>query len=135
MENRFKESRKQAISENDPIKDIREEEEMDTQPKLSFFATLFSSEFMPQEKAMALLPYFLFLAFLGVIYIGNHNRSEAKIRLWTEGQKEVKELRWEYIGLQSKWMMATKQSQISSSVAPLGLKESTFPPYIIQIEK
>jgi hypothetical protein len=90
---------------------------------------------LPKEKALSLLPYFLFLAFLGVLYIANRHNAEAKTIRWTEGEKEVKELKWEYIGLQSQWMLATKQSQVALSARNLGLKESIVSPYIIEVEK
>jgi hypothetical protein len=149
MENRFKE-RKMIVQEEEypenefertrdrdkeSYKNKDREEELDDQPKLSFWNTLFSSDLLPKEKALSLLPYFLFLAFLGVLYIANRHNAEAKTIRWTEGEKEVKELKWEYIGLQSQWMLATKQSQVALSARNLGLKESIVSPYIIEVEK
>jgi len=126
MENRFRETKQEPEVEKYP-------EENEKTP--SFFSTLFSNDFLPKEKALALLPYFLFLAFLGVLYIANRHSSEAKTRALVEGEKKVKELKWEYIGLEAKWMLATKQSQVANQAATMGLKESTVPPFIIEIEK
>jgi|GEM_PF-2503992 len=133
MENRYRinqnpESETQEMEEgrNDAQKEVK---------KPGIWATIFSDDFLPKDKALALFPYFLFLALLGVLYIANRYKAEGKVRKWTEGVKEVQELKWEYITLQSKWMMATKQSQLAVSAQSLGLKESITPPFIIELEK
>ncbi len=101
----------------------------------SLFGSLFSTDLLPKEKAFQIIPYFLFLALLGFIYISNRQNSESKIRQLTLWNKEIKELKWKYTGIQADWMLLTKQSQIATSVLSLGLKESVKPPFIIRVEK
>ncbi len=132
MDNRAKESFDEG---QEPFIKSTIEAEIDQKSNPSLFGNLFSSDFLPTEKALALLPYFLFLAFLGFIYIANRHQAESKIRQLTILNTEVKELKWECTSLKAKWMLSTKQSQIANSAKPLGLKESTVPPYIISVQK
>src|ERR1700755_2726270 len=48
------------------------------------------------EKATSALPFVLFLAFLGMIYIGNMHLAEKNIRDIDKITKQVKELSWDY---------------------------------------
>lgn len=112
-----------------------EGEEKEDQQTSSFFGTLFSNDLLPKEKALSSLPYFLFLAFLGLIYIANRHNAESKIRQITLWTAEIQELKWELIGDKAKWMLATKQSQIRGSAGLLGLKQSTTPPFIIRVKE
>jgi len=131
-ENRFKESKTA-----EPEKLLPEEEPYlkKNKPSSNFISSLLSSDLLPKDKVLSALPYFLFLVFLGFVYITNRYKSEGKIRqitLWTQQNQELK---WEYISLEAKWMLATKQSEIAQKALPLGLKESTSPPFIIRVEK
>lgn len=79
--------------------------------------------------------YFLFLAVLALLYIANNHYAEKNIRAINKTSKEVKELRWKYIDVKSDLMFRSKLSEVSSAVAPMGLKELNAPPKKITVEE
>jgi glucosamine 6-phosphate synthetase-like amidotransferase/phosphosugar isomerase protein len=60
--------------------------------------------------------YLMFLGFLGIVYIANAHFAEKSIRDIQRTEKEIKELKWEYISIKSETMYKSMQSQISESV-------------------
>ena len=77
------------------------------------------------------ISFFLFLAFLAVVYIYNGHYADNISRDITRTDKEVKELQYEYKTLKSEVMFRSKQSELARAVSPFGLKELTRPPYIL----
>ncbi len=80
------------------------------------------------------LPFLLFLTFLGMVYIGNTHIAEGNIRESNRMEKELNELRWEYMTLKSELMFDSKQSEVADMVAEQGMKELTEPPMKIEVE-
>ncbi len=76
-------------------------------------------------------PFFLFLSVLAVIYIYNGHYADKTIRNINTVKKELDELNYEYKTLKSEVMFRSKQSELSTAVAPYGLKELTTPPVIL----
>ncbi len=68
------------------------------------------------------LPFILFLGLLAAIYIANAHYSEKKIRQIQRLQKDVKELRWNYMSLQSELMYDTKRSEVVKQAEGLKLR-------------
>jgi hypothetical protein len=81
------------------------------------------------------VPFFLFLAVLAVVYIYNGHYADKTIRNINNTAKEVKELQWEYKTVKSEVMFQSKQSELVKAVEPLGLKELTNPPVILNPEQ
>jgi cell division protein FtsL len=77
------------------------------------------------------LPFFLFLAFLAVLYIYNGHYADHVVRDIGKTSKELKELQYEYKSLKSEVMFRSKQSELAKAVEPFGLKELTLPPVIL----
>lgn len=77
------------------------------------------------------IPFFLFLAFLAVIYIYNGHMADKTIRNINTTSKELKELEFEYKDVQGDVLKRSKQSELIEAVGPLGLKELTMPPVIL----
>ena len=75
-----------------------------------------------KSPVLGKLPFLLFLAFLGVIYIANANYSHKKLREIQHTQKEIKSLRWESMGLKSQLSAKTKRSQVVKSMADVNLQ-------------
>lgn len=75
----------------------------------------------------------LYLLFLGLFYIWNAHYHEKMIYTINQLQPIVNGLRVKYMRLQSNYMLHSKQSTIAKRVAPLGIVESSIPPYIITI--
>jgi hypothetical protein len=77
------------------------------------------------------VPFFLFLAVLAVIYIYNGHYADKTIRSINATSKEVKEMQYEYKMIKSEVMFRSKQSELVTAVAPLGLKELTTSPVVL----
>ena len=80
------------------------------------------------------VPFFLFLAALAVIYIYNGHYADKTIRNINRTAKEVKELQWEYKTVKSEVMFQSKQSELVKAVEPLGLKELTEAPVVLNTQ-
>jgi hypothetical protein len=80
------------------------------------------------EKATGALPFILFLAFLGMLYIGNMHLAEKNIRDIDKIGKEVKELSWDYKTTKADLAYKSTLSEVAKRVDTLGIKESVVPP-------
>src|SRR5688572_6978239 len=78
------------------------------------------------------VPFFMFLAFLAVVYIYNGHYADKTIRNINRTAKDVKELQYEYKTVKSEVMFRSKQSELVKAVEPLGLKELTVAPVILK---
>lgn len=77
----------------------------------------------------------LYLLFFLIIYISNQHSVEKKIREISQLEKEVEELRTDYITLNNNYMFSRKETEILKRVKNLKLKSSKLPPEKITIEK
>lgn len=75
------------------------------------------------------LPRVLFITAITLFYIGNTHYAEKTIRKINKLKVETEDLRADYTTLASDYMEASKQSEVARNVAPLGLEESSTPPY------
>ena len=77
----------------------------------------------------------LYLLFFLIIYISNQHSVEKKIREISQLEKEVEELRTDYITLNNNYMFSRKETEILKRVKDLKLKSSKLPPEKITIEE
>ena len=75
------------------------------------------------------MPRVLFLTGITLLYIGNTHFAVKTIRQIDKVKVEVEDLRADFSTLKSEYMEASKQSEVARNVAPLGLEESSRPPY------
>ena len=112
-------------------------EKAERDPSENFFTQLFSKGIINAETATKALPFVLFLALLGMIYIGNRNFAEKNIRDIEKISKEVKELSYDYkttkaeLAFKSTLTEVVNQLKADSS----GIKESLQPPQKITVEE
>jgi len=107
-------------------------------PKTSsrgFFGLLFKTEMVSEDQATAMLPYFLFLGVVAMFYITNRHFTERNVRAINKANKELKELRWEYMTNKAELMFLSKQTEVAARAAQYGIKESVQPPKKIVIKK
>ena len=78
------------------------------------------------------IPFFLFLAFLAVLYIYNGHYADKLTRKIGFTEKHIKELEYEYKTIKSEVIFRSKASELAKAVEPLGLKELTKPPVILE---
>ncbi|WP_069661017.1 FtsL-like putative cell division protein [Arcticibacter eurypsychrophilus] len=113
-----------------------EEEEMDVIPEAlpkvvmprNFFTLMLTEGVISKEAASEMMPFVIFIAFLGMIYIGNRHFTEKNIRSIDKLNKEVKELSWDYKTLNADLMLKSTQTEVAKKVDTLGLKEPVEPP-------
>ncbi len=99
-------------------------------------ASLFGFEqFLAFKRVEKKLYMVLFLTALAIVYIWNTHHTEKMIRKIDRANRELKEMRWEYMSKKSELMNLSKQSQVAKYVEPLGLKDLRTPPYIITDRK
>lgn len=80
------------------------------------------------------LSYLLFLGFLGIVYIANAHFSEKRVRDIQRLQKEIKELKWEYMSIKSNLMFRSMQSQIDTSLEQTGIDLYENGPKVIEVK-
>ncbi|MDA9555063.1 FtsL-like putative cell division protein [Pelobium sp.] len=131
MTNRLKtEIEEEEITVQEPVK-----EEAPTQNS-GFLSGLFAKGAVSKETATEALPFVIFLAFLGMIYIGNRHSAENNIRKIDKLGKEVKELSWDFKTLKADLMFKSKQTEVIKRVdSLLGLKVSVKPPIKLKVVK
>jgi Bacteriodetes cell division protein (FtsL-like) len=78
------------------------------------------------------IPFFLFLSLLAVLYIYNGHYSDRLIKKISTAEKHIKELEYEYKTVKSEVIFRSKASELAKAVEPMGLKELTKPPVVIQ---
>lgn len=128
MTNRF---RNEIIEEEEiiPVKEEQAEAPKAEVPK-NFFTILFTEGVVSKEAATEMLPFILFAAFLGMIYIGNKHFAENNIRSIDKLQKEVLELSANYKVLKAELMLKSTKTEVARQVdsLSLGLIEPVEPP-------
>ena len=88
-------------------------------------------KFLSHTWVVRNIPFFLFLSFLAVLYIYNGHYSDKLLRRISATEKHIKELEYEYKTVKSDVIFRSKASELVKAVEPLGLKELTAPPLIL----
>lgn len=131
MGNQFKHEKTEEEVETEPASVIPEKEAQ----ARNFFGTVFKEGVLSIESATQLLPFFIFLAFLAMVYIGNRHFAENNIRDIDKLSKEVKELSWDFKTLKADLMLKSTQTEVAKIVDTLGLIEPNEPPKKLVIER
>ena len=100
-----------------------------------FMSSINIFSFMEKERIIRMMPFVFFLTLLAMIYIANSYYSERTIRELDATGKEIRELRSEFISVQSDLMMKSKQTEVLAGVQAMGLKQSLEPPKKIVITR
>ncbi|MFM2138243.1 MAG: hypothetical protein RJA57_550 [Bacteroidota bacterium] len=83
------------------------------------------------QSVVRQVPFFLFLSLLAVLYIYNGHYADKTIRQINQTAREVRELQYEYTDLKGRVLGQTKQSELVKAAEPLGLKELTGTPVVL----
>jgi len=116
---------KKLIVEEKPVKEIPD----------NYLVQFLSKRIFNAEAASNALPFVLFLALLGMIYIANRNVAEKNIRDIDKISKEVKELSWDYKTTKAELAFKSTLSEVAKRADTLGLKESVQPPHKLEAEE
>lgn len=101
----------------------------------SLWARFFTKGIISAEAATSALPFILFLAFLGMVYIANMNVAERNVRDIDRITKEVKDLSYDYKTTKAGLAFKSTLTEVAKHADSLGLKEPTAPPTQITIEE
>lgn len=93
-----------------------------------FFKKLFIEGSVTKESATDMLPFIIFLCFLGMVYIANSHMAMKNVRSISQLSKDVKDLNYEYKSLKADLMFKSKLTAIAEKVDTLGLKVLVEPP-------
>ena len=101
------------------------------------FTQFFSKGFITTEEATNALPFVLFVAFLGMLYIGNRHLAERTIRDIDKTTKEVKELSWDYKSTKADLAFKSTLSEVKrrADTLALGVKETMQPPQKLTVKE
>jgi len=116
---------KPLIVEEKQVKDIPD----------NYLTNFLSKRIFNAEAASGALPFVLFVALLGMIYIANRNVAEKNIRDIDKITKEVKELSWDYKTTKAELAFKSTLSEVAKRADTLGLKESVQPPHKLNAEE
>ncbi len=89
---------------------------------------------LPNSLNLDVYKIFYLLFFL-IIYISNQHSVEKQIREINKLEKEVEELRTDYVTLNNNYMFSRKESEILKRVKKIGLVNSKLPPERISNKK
>lgn len=92
---------------------------------------LLGGDYLSKEYVVKNLFFLVYLALLGMIYIANTYYAEKTFKDIERTKTELKELRFMYITAKGQLMFTGRYSEILKRSVPLGLQETTIPPYKI----
>jgi predicted membrane protein len=81
------------------------------------------------------IPFFLFLAFIAILYIANGHFADKTVRQINASQKQIKELQFEYKTQKADLMRRSRALEIEKAMEPYGLSVAKEMPIRIPIEK
>lgn len=97
--------------------------------------SVLEGSFLVRERVLKLMPFVIFLTFLGILLIFKTNIANRTVIEISQVRSEIKELRFDYINSQSKLMKLTRQSEVAKTLSGTGLKETKIPSRKIVIYK
>ncbi|WP_051203943.1 FtsL-like putative cell division protein [Hugenholtzia roseola] len=130
--------------QNQPLKRnyYKNEEAEAAQPEatpliqVSFWKTFAQRDFrLDQELLFRAMPYFIYAAFLGLIYIANRHYTDRIVRKVITLRMEVEELRVDYITLKSDFISKNKEQEVAKKAKRIGLVENDGVKVKIEKEK
>jgi hypothetical protein len=133
MSNQFKNSKTEEEIESQAEEEILPEVSEKAEIPRNFFTLMFTEGVISKQAATDMLPFIIFIAFVGMIYIGNRHFAENNIRDIDKLGKEVKELSWDFKTLKADLMLKSTQTEVAKEVDTLGLMEPNEPPKKIVI--
>ena len=77
------------------------------------------------------IPFLFFLSLVAILYIYNGHYADKLARKISDSEKNVKDLEYEYKTIKSEVIYRSKSSEMIKAVEPMGLKEVTSPPIVL----
>lgn len=92
------------------------------------FLSIISGGFLAEDNALSSLPFLLYVAFLGMLYIANGYYAHSRLKDMDSLGNNIIELRTQYIIAKDKLMYLSKESELNKVTGDIGLKEPMVPP-------
>ena len=108
---------------------MTEDNEIKNQPAIS--QKLDWKKLISHKWVVRNIPFFLFLTLLAVLYIYNGHYTDKLVLKINTTEKQIKELEYEYKTIKSELIFRSKASELIKAVEPLGLKELTVAPILL----
>lgn len=84
------------------------------------------------ERVFTNLPFLCFLGILGIAYIANTHKAERNLRKMHALQKQMNELKWQYMEVKSEMIYGSMQSELAKKIEKMEEDESGNIPKIIK---
>ena len=97
------------------------------------FYDVLKGGFLTREDSFKNWRFILFMVVLMLLMIASAHSSDKKVMEIARLNKEVKELRAEFVDTRSIVMKLKVESSIRNKVAEMGLKPGTTPPQVIKV--
>lgn len=101
--------------------------------KKTFYDRIDLSKYVADESVIRQLPFILFITLLALLYIWNNHYAIRSIRKVNSNEKEIKQLKWEYLTAKSELEGISKQSEVARLVEPASIRELKTPPVKIYV--
>lgn len=122
------------IEEEDQEKELIVEKKAPREFSENFLTQFMSKGFLSTESATKALPFVLYVAFLGMLYIANRHLSEKNLRAIDKLSKEVKELNWDYKSTKAELAYKSTLTEVAKRADTLGVKIPVEPPQKLTID-
>jgi hypothetical protein len=119
--------RTQIEEEEAEQKKLIVEEKREAEFPDNFLTQFFTKGIWNAESATGALPFILFIAFLGMLYIANMHLAEKNVRDISKISKEVKELSWDYKTTKADLAYKSTLTEVAKRADTLGIKEAMQP--------
>ncbi len=100
----------------------------------SYLGAILDGSFLTKERVIKLLPFWLFITLIALVYISNNYIAQRKIKQIDTISTELKELRNEHISTKSELMFHTRMSEVAKKLSNTNIVESVNPPIKIIIK-
>ncbi len=126
MEEVINSVRQEEVQPSEPI--AEEKPQRRSSKKNWLYESLDLSRLVHHQTVIRNLPFIFFIAIVGILYIANSHYAEKNVREIDQIEKQLNELRWEFMTTKSQLEYLSKQSEVAKMVEPAGLKELRQPP-------
>lgn len=97
--------------------------------------TLLDGDFLQKKKSgFGIIPFIIFLAVLGMVYIANNYIAESKVREINKVNRNIKELIFNHLEYERKVNEKTRASVLANALEKEGIKPLVAPPQKIFIK-
>lgn len=98
------------------------------------FYNILKADFLISSDAIKNWRFIVFCTLLAIIMIACSHSAERKVHSIAASNKEVRELRSEFVDVRSALMKLKMESTLTGKMAGRGIKPSETPPYKIKIK-